>query len=96
MELKYIYAESTIKPVPIETVENTVYLRMNITESKRTTEQGNVTTYWTYQEANLTLKEFNDYANLMLISAQKSGDDNQLIIMDAIADLYDVIASIMV
>lgn len=30
-----------------------------------------------------------------LISGQENGDNNQLIIMEAIADLYDVIASMM-
>lgn len=92
MELTYNYAESTVKPEALEIAVNTVYLRKDITLVSRSDGQGNAFSYWAYLESKTTLGEFNKYANLMLISAQKNGDDNQLIIMDAIADLYETIA----
>ena len=95
MDLNYSYTESTVKPEPIEVGTNTVYLRKEISEISRSDEQGNNVSYWTYQEAKLSISEFNENANAILVSGQKSGDDNQLIIMGALADLYDVIASPM-
>lgn len=94
MEPKYMYSESTVKPEAIQMDGDTVYLRTSITEVRRTGTQGDVTNYWTYNEAKLTVNEFNEYSNMLLMSNQKSGDNNQMIIMDAIADLYDVIATI--
>jgi len=71
-----------------------VYLRKDISEVKRTIDD-QTTTYWTYQEAILTNKDFNNYANAMLVSGQLNGNESQLVIMDAIADLYDIVASMM-
>jgi hypothetical protein len=113
MELNYKYSESTVKPAALEVTEGTVYLRKDITEITRTSEQdGNTTVYYTYQEAALTPQEFNEYTNLImaenaikgtndsdniisLLDGQAAGDNNQLIIMEAIADLYDAIAMLM-
>lgn len=112
MELNYKYAESTVKPTALEVAVGTVYLRKDITSITRTSEQGNKTTYWTYQEAALTPQEFNEYTNLLMaenaikgtndsdnivqiMAGQETGDGNQLIIMEAIADLYDAITSLM-
>lgn len=108
MELNYKYVESTIKPVALEVHEGTVYLRKEITSIKRTSEQVGDIVYWTYKEAALTQKEFNDYISIIMaenaikgtndsdnimkiIVGQENGDSNQLIIMEAIADLYDTI-----
>lgn len=88
----YRYSESTVRPEALEISGSTVYLRRDISELKREDEQGNKTTYWTYQEATLTTEEFNQHANAILVSGQKNGDDNQLILMDAVADLYETIA----
>lgn len=42
------------------------------------------------------VKGVNDSENIKgLVVGQENGDNNQLIIMEAIADLYDVIASMM-
>lgn len=71
-----------------------VYLRKDISEVKRTMDDQTIT-YWTYQEAILTNKDFNNYANAMLVSGQLNGNESQLVIMDAIADLYDIVASMM-
>lgn len=109
MELNYRYAESTVKPAALEVTEGTVYLRKEIARITRSSEQGDSTVYWTYQEAALTPQEFNDYTNLVmaenaikgtndsdnivkLMAGQENGDSNQLVIMEAIADLYDTIA----
>ena len=111
MELHYRYSESTVKPAELEMTGGSVYFRKDITSVTRTSEQGDETVFWTYQEAELTPQEFNNYSALLtteyaikgkndsasiaqLMLGQKKGDDNQLIIMEAIADLYDAIASL--
>ncbi len=113
MEINYKYAESTVKPTALEVSVGTVYLRKDITSITRTSEQGDETTYWTYQEAALTPEEFNAYTNLVMaenaikatndsdnivqiMAGQETGDNNQLAIMEAIADLYDAIATMTV
>lgn len=103
MLLDYKYSESTVKPAEIEKTKTTIYIRKNIVSKKRTTSLG-TQTYWTYQEAALTLKEFAEYSNILnaknandisqLMVNQEAGDNNQMIIMEAIADLYDAIASL--
>lgn len=112
MELNYKYAESTIKPAALEVAEGSVYFRKEINSITRSSEQGDDTVYWTYQEAELTPQEFNDYTNLLmaeytikgkndsenivqLMIEQESSDDNQLTIMEAIADLYELIAMML-
>jgi hypothetical protein len=67
MELNYKYAESTVQPTALEVTVGTVYLRKDITSITRTSEQGDKTTYWTYQEAALTPQEFNEYTNLLML-----------------------------
>ena len=111
MELHYRYSESTVKPAALEMTGGSVYFRKDITSVTRTSEQGDETVFWTYQEAELTPQEFNNYATLLmaeytikgendsanivqLMLGQENGDVNQLIIMEAIADLYDAIASL--
>lgn len=112
MELNYRYSESTVKPAALEVTEGSVYLRKDIAQITRTSEQGDETVYWTYQEAEMTPQEFNNYSNLLMtdyaikgkddsanivqiMDGQAVGDDNQLIIMEAIVDLYDAIAMLM-
>lgn len=112
MELNYRYSESTVKPAALEIAEGSVYFHKEITSVTRTSEQGDETVFWTYQEAELTPQEFNNYASLLmaeytikgkddsanivqLMAGQEAGDGNQLIIMEAIADLYDAVASLM-
>ena len=109
MELNYKYAESTVQPTALEVTVGTVYLRKDITSITRTSEQGDKTTYWTYQEAALTPREYtnllmaenaikgtNDSDNIVQIMAgQETGDSQQLAIMEAIADLYDAVAAMI-
>lgn len=111
MECIFKYSESTIKPLSIEFGNNIVFIRKNITPKERTDTLGS-TIYWTYQEAKMSPKAFNEYSNyiitqnaingeydsqniLQIITGQENGDNNQLIIMEAIADLYDIITSLM-
>lgn len=108
MELNYRYAESTVKPSAIEINDGTVYLRKDISEQVRTSEQSEEITYWTYQEAQLTPEEFNEYVNMLmaknaikgqndsdnivsLMIGQENNDNNQLAVMEAIADLYEML-----
>lgn len=110
MELNYIPSESTVKPSVIQMARSTVFVRRNIVEDSRTDDQGNTTTYWTYEEACLFPSDFNAYVEevsaqnaisgihnseniLLLLNGQTVADDNQMIVMEAIADLYDFIAS---
>ena len=100
MELIYKYAESTVKPVEVEMGKTTIYIRKDIIDEERTDDKGNKTTFWTYQEAKLTHEEFAEYSSflrttqiLQIINKQEVADDNQLIIMDAIADLYEMITN---
>lgn len=93
MNLEYRHSESTNKPNEIEKCKTTVYLRKNITKVIRTDENNNEITFWVYDEAKMSLNEFEEYSKLM--EAKKAlNDENQMIIMEAIADLYDTISNI--
>ena len=108
MELDYRYAESTVKPSALEINDGTVYLRKDYSEIVRTSEQSEKVTYWTYQEAQITTQEFNEYVNMLmaqnaikgqndsenivsLMVGQENNDSNQLAVMEAIADLYEML-----
>lgn len=105
MELNYRHSESTVKPLVVEAVQNSVYIRKNLTSEKRKMDTGTAITYWTYDEACLSQSEFNSYvAELTVINAFNSensiskiienmgtSDDNQIILMEALADLYDAV-----
>lgn len=81
-----------------------MYLRRNIT----TVTEANATTgepiqLWQYDEAILTREEYAQYKAETENAGQKqimeklqttATDDSQLIIMEALADLYDLIASL--
>lgn len=96
MELKYRYSESSVRPNALEIDHNTVYLRKNFSEVERADESGISYKFWTYQEAKLSVEEFNKNSTAILLSNMRSGDDDRLAIMEAIADLYDVVAMTMV
>ena len=112
MEPKYRYSESAVKPEVIQMDGDTVYLRNGVAEIIREDDQGNKTTYWSYQEAVLTQDEFNIYASIIasknainsvgvpdnisqLVAGQEVADSNQLTVMEAVAELYDTIATMM-
>lgn len=96
MSLTYRYSESTVKPEPVEIGKTTVFLRTDIEKETRTVSDGNTTDFWTYQEAKMTPEEFVAYANILSSRDIITGvsNSNQLIIMEAIADLYDKISNI--
>ena len=81
MEVNYRYAESTVKPNTLEFADCTVYLSKNVTELVRASEQGDNTTYWTYQEAVFTPEAFNEYTKLLMAeNAIKGANDSDNIV----------------
>lgn len=105
MELNYIYSESTVKPLSIEFTKKSVYLRRNVIEEIRdgvpfyiyeeaclTPEEFNE--YASQIKAVNAINGVNDSRNIAnIMTVQKFGDDNQMIIMEAIADLYEAITN---
>lgn len=102
MELIYRKSQSPVKPIPVEFAKKTVFLRKDFEECRETYVNGTEYIYWTYQEAKMSPDEFNEYIKVLsatnamnidnIMVGQENGDNNQLIIMEAIADLYDMIA----
>lgn len=95
MEPNYIYAESTVKPQVLERDADTIYIRKNIDESSRKTEDGSSTVYWTYEEAAMSSEDFDRYIGTRMILAQNTSENNQLAIMEAFTDLYELIAGML-
>lgn len=107
MKLNYVYAESYIKPPEVERCKTTAYFRRNFVEITRgdmtlwTYEEAPVPVvefdaYAAGLAAENAVKGSNDSERIQNI--QKTGtsnNDNQLILMEAIADLYDLITSMM-
>ena len=97
MNLEYRYSESTVKPEEIEACKTTVFFRKDIHTEERTF--GDYTqTFYVYQEAKMPLEEFKKLADaqasINAIKAPedaKTNDNNQLAIMEAIADLYTLV-----
>lgn len=96
MDIKYRQSESTVKPEAVEIGKTTVFLRSDINKEIRADELGNDITVWTYQEAKMTPDEFTAYADLLNSKniVDNVNTNNQMIIMEAIADLYDKISDI--
>lgn len=103
MELVYRKSESTNKPLTIETTPTTVFIRKDIVKNDD---------MYTYQEAKLSLEDFNKYSSqVAALNAVKGvndseniskivqngvdNGDNQLVLMEAMADLYDLIAMML-
>lgn len=94
MKLDYIYAESTVKPSEVELGKTTAYVRKDIHQ---------VESMWVYQEAKMPIEKFDEYSKIAAVTnsatavrledGQENGDNNQLIIMEALADLYEMIAT---
>lgn len=107
MELVYRPSESTVRPVEIEKSKHTVFLRKDIIEEERdgsvyyTYQEAKLShedfdKYASFIAAKNAINGVNDSNNINnLLDGQAIGDNNQLIIMEALADLYDVIASVM-
>lgn len=96
MNLNYRHSESTVKPEAVEIGTTTVFLRTDITKETRTDDLGNEHVFWVYREAKINPNEFTAYANLLNSKeiVNNVSLNNQMIIMEAIADLYDIIANL--
>lgn len=102
MKVTYVNSESTIRPDVVSIEKTTVYMRRNIVEEIRMC-CGVPTTFYLYEEAALTHEEYSKYSNELaainsayitqLAAEGVDSVNNQLILMEAIADLYDIIAS---
>lgn len=81
MKIIWYNSESTVKPAEVdyESSPTTIYLHRKIKEVER-----DGVTYYTYDEAKLTPAEYTIYA------AEQTREDN-LAIMAALTDIYDVI-----
>lgn len=66
MRIEYKKSESTIHPDTVDTTSSktTVYLRKNIVEKTRDTEEGRII-YFEYEEAKLTKAEYKKYLDKM-------------------------------
>ena len=76
MVLNYTKSQSSIKPELIDTTSSkaTVYLRKNIIEINKDDESS--TTFYEYEEAKLTKKEYDQYLKeLSIIDIQKQRAD---------------------
>ena len=106
MELIYRPSESTVRPVEIEKSKRTVFLRKDIVEEERdgsvyyTYQEAKLSheefdKYASFVAAKNAINGVNDSTNIVnIINGQAVGDNNQLIIMEALADLYDAIANL--
>ena len=94
MNPDYKHSESRVKPTEIEVGKYSIALRRNITEDERTNENGDKLTFWTYEEARMSFEEFAEYSNYIMLSDQKNSKDNQLILMEAIVDLYEMVLNL--
>ena len=110
MNLEYVYSESTVKPQEIEACKTTVYFRKDIKEIERTYGDYTQTFYTYQEAKMPLEEFKRIANNQMFVNAIKAVNDsekignietrgidsenNQLIIMEAIADLYERIAAI--
>lgn len=77
MNIVYKTVQSNEKPLEIDITssQNGVYLRRNIVEKTKELEDGSSSTYFEYQEAFLTLSEY-EQASKDLLVGQINGEDN--------------------
>ncbi len=95
MNVEYVRVESMVKPETLTKDVTTVYIRKDITEETRTNEQGETTTFWSYQEAAMSHEEFDKY--ITLVQAQNaingvddSGNISKLLVGQAASDEYQL------
>ena len=91
MKMNYVKSQSSVKPDLIDTTSSktTVYIRKNIIEKERIDkETGDSTTYYEYDEAKLTKKEYQEYLKeLEIIDIQKQRADIDYIALMSGIDL---------
>ena len=91
MILNYVKSQSSVKPELIDTTSSktTVYIRQNIVEVEKTNESDNTsTTFYEYEEAKLTKKEYDQYLKeLSIIDIQQQRADIDYIALMTGVDL---------
>ena len=94
MILNYVKSQSSIKPELIDTTSSktSVYIRQNIVEVEKTNESDNTsTTFYEYEEAKLTKKEYDQYLKeLSIIDIQQQRADIDYIALMTGVDLEEV------
>ena len=94
---EYHEGSQTIEPLAIDTTssKSVVYLRRNIEQITRKDEQSGATIkLWAYEEAQLTLPEYEVYKTEAAAElAAKVASDN-LSLMDAVAESYELSAQV--
>lgn len=77
MELTYKIAQSAEKPLLIDITSspNCVYIRRDLKQIQEPGENGEIRSYWRYNEATLTQNEYEDYKNT-LISNEINSNEN--------------------
>ena len=98
MQLNWRNAEGTQpeKPKELDTASSphAVYVRKDIKQEVKEQTDGSTVKVWTYKEAVLNLKEYEQYKKELSeceSMAQQELIDNNLVVMGAIADLYESI-----
>ena len=94
MQINYQYHEGsqTVKPLAIDTnsSKSVVYLRRNIEQITRTDEMsGEEITLWGYEEAQLTLPEYEVYKSEAAAELTAKVATDNLSLMEAIAESYE-------
>ena len=94
MNIQYQYHEGSqhIKPLAIDTnsSKTAVYLRRNIEQITREDEtSGELVTLWGYEEAKLTIPEYEEYKSEAAAQLTAKVTDDNLSIMEAIAESYE-------
>ena len=91
MILNYVKSQSSVKPELIDTTSSktTVYIRQNIVEVEKTNENDDTsTTFYEYEEAKLTKKEYDQYLKeLFIIDIQQQRADIDYIALMTGVDL---------
>ena len=93
MKLIFNKSQSSVRPELIDTTSSkkVVYIRQNIVEVEKTNENDNTsTTFYEYEEAKLTKKEYDQYLKeLSIIDIQKQRADIDYIALMSGIDLED-------
>lgn len=91
MTLKFTKTQSTVEPQKIWVNGNWAYIRRNITKTVDNSGEISIT-FYNYEEAKLGIEQFNAYANQILMNGQENNENNQLALMEAMADMYETMA----
>lgn len=111
----YYQSNTSFKPPAVEIQKSTAYIRKNFKEiiSTITDADGQnpeTFTSWSYEEAKMSVPEFNEYVSLIssqnaingvndssnitsILSGQQVNDFNQLAIMEAIVELFEMLTT---